>query len=56
MTLEVSLEDSSLNDIEQSIIKKTLENNDWNQTRTAKMLKINRQNLRYRMKKMGILN
>lgn len=56
MTLEVSLEDSSLNDIEQSIIKKTLENNDWNQTRSAKILKINRQNLRYRMKKMGILN
>lgn len=56
MTLEVSLDDASLNDIEQSIIKKTLENNDWNQTRTAKMLKIHRQNLRYRMKKMGILN
>lgn len=56
MTLEISLEESSLDDIEQSIIRKTLENNDWNQTRTAKILKINRQNLRYRMKKMGLLS
>ena len=56
MTLEISLDGSSLDDIEQSIVRKTLENNDWNQTRTAKILKMNRQNLRYRMKKMGILN
>jgi len=56
MTLEVSLEDSSLEDIEQKIIRKTLEDNDWNQTRTARTLKMNRQNLRYRMKKMGLLN
>jgi DNA-binding NtrC family response regulator len=53
MTLEISLDGSSLDDIEQSIVRKTLENNDWNQTRTAKILKMNRQNLRYRMKKWG---
>ena len=56
MTLEISLDDSSLDDIEQKIIRNTLESNDWNQTRTARILKMNRQNLRYRMKKMGLLN
>jgi two-component system, NtrC family, response regulator AtoC len=56
MTLDISLDDSSLEEIEQRIIKKTLEDNNWNQTRTARMLKMNRQNLRYRMKKMGLLN
>ena len=56
MTLDISLDDSSLEEIEQKIIRKTLEDNDWNQTRTARMLKMNRQNLRYRMKKMGLLN
>jgi len=56
MTLDISLDDSSLEEIEYRIIKKTLEDNDWNQTRTARILKMNRQNLRYRMKKMGILN
>ncbi|HKQ32169.1 MAG TPA: sigma-54 dependent transcriptional regulator, partial [Thermodesulfobacteriota bacterium] len=49
MTLDISLDDSSLEEIEQRIIKKTLEDNNWNQTRTARMLKMNRQNLRYRM-------
>ena len=56
MTLEVSLDETSLEEIEQKIIRKTLEYNGWNQTRTARMLKMNRQNLRYRMKKMGLLN
>jgi len=56
MMLEISMDDSSLDEIEQKIIKQALEENDWNQTKTAKALKINRQNLRYRMKKMGLLN
>ena len=56
MNLEVNLEDASLDKVEQEIIKKFLDLNDWNQTKTAKMLGINRQNLRYRMKKMGLLN
>lgn len=56
MKLEISLDNSSLEDIEHKIIKQTLEQYDWNQTRTAKVLKINRQNLRYRMKKMGLLS
>lgn len=56
MKLEVDLDDSSLEDIEQRIIKKTLEQNNWNQTRAAGALKMNRQNLRYRMKKMGLLS
>ncbi len=54
--LEVELDDSSLEDIEQKIIRKTLEQNNWNQTRAAGALKMNRQNLRYRMKKMGLLS
>lgn len=56
MNLEISLEDASLDKIEESIIKECLELNNWNQTKTAKMLGINRQILRYRMKKMGLLN
>ena len=56
MNLEVNLDDASLDKVEQEIIKKFLDLNDWNQTKTAKMLGINRQNLRYRMKKMGLLN
>lgn len=56
MRLEISLDDSSLDEIERKIIRQTLEQYDWNQTRTAKALKINRQNLRYRMKKMGLLS
>lgn len=56
MKLEVDLDDSSLEDIEQKIIRKTLEQNNWNQTRAAGALKMNRQNLRYRMKKMGLLS
>lgn len=56
MKLEVELDDSSLEDIEQKIIRKTLEQNNWNQTRAAGALKMNRQNLRYRMKKMGLLS
>jgi transcriptional regulator with PAS, ATPase and Fis domain len=55
MNLEVNLDDASLDKMEQEIIKKFLDLNDWNQTKTAKMLGINRQNLRYRMKKMGLL-
>lgn len=56
MNLEISLEDASLDKIEEKIIKECLELNNWNQTKTAKMLGINRQILRYRMKKMGLLN
>lgn len=56
MNLEISLEDASLDKIEEKIIKECLELNNWNQTKTAKMLGINRQILRYRMKKMGVLN
>lgn len=56
MNLEVDLDDASLDKVEQEIIKKFLDLNDWNQTKTAKMLGINRQNLRYRMKKMGLLS
>ncbi len=56
MNLEISLEDASLDKIEEKIINECLELNNWNQTKTAKMLGINRQILRYRMKKMGLLN
>ena len=56
MNLEISIESATLENIEEKIIKEYLELNDWNQSRTAEMLGMNRQNLRYRMKKMGLLS
>ncbi|RMG06257.1 MAG: sigma-54-dependent Fis family transcriptional regulator [Planctomycetota bacterium] len=37
--------------IEREIIRKALEENDWNQTRAAKALKLKRSSLQYKMKK-----
>lgn len=53
--LEIPIEDVSLTKIEEKVIKEALSLNDWNQTRTAEMLGITREVLRYRMKKMGLL-
>jgi two-component system response regulator AtoC len=54
--LEIPLEDASLAKIEEKVIKEALDLNDWNQTRTAEMLGVTREVLRYRMKKMGLLD
>jgi two-component system, NtrC family, response regulator AtoC len=54
MVLKIPLEDASLTKIEEKVIKEALDLNDWNQTKTAEMLGITREVLRYRMKKMGI--
>jgi len=56
MILEIPLEDLSLTKVEESVIKEALDLNEWNQTRTAEMLGITREVLRYRMKKMGLLD
>ncbi len=55
MVIDVPLEDVSLYKIEKKVISKALDLNDWNQTRTAEMLGVTREVLRYRMKKWGLL-
>jgi transcriptional regulator with GAF, ATPase, and Fis domain len=39
---------------EQKLIRSVLQENDWNQSKAARALKVSVQNLRYRMKKLGI--
>ncbi|MEQ9619690.1 MAG: sigma-54 dependent transcriptional regulator [Deltaproteobacteria bacterium] len=56
MIIDVPIEDASLYKIEKKVITKALDLNDWNQTRTADMLGITREVLRYRMKKWGLLS
>ncbi|HXG31504.1 MAG TPA: sigma-54 dependent transcriptional regulator [Thermodesulfobacteriota bacterium] len=56
MVLEIPLEELSLTRVEEEVIKEALDLNEWNQTRTAEMLGITREVLRYRMKKMGLLD
>jgi len=55
MTLEIPLDNFSLGEVEDKIIRRALDMNQWNQTRTAKLLGVTREVLRYRMKKMGLL-
>ncbi|KRT65280.1 MAG: sigma-54-dependent transcriptional response regulator [Candidatus Dadabacteria bacterium CSP1-2] len=56
MILEIPLDDASLTKIEEKIIREALDLNDWNQKKTAEMLGVTREVLRYRMKKMGLLD
>jgi DNA-binding NtrC family response regulator len=56
MILEIPLTDASLAKIEEKVITEALDMNDRNQTKTADMLGITREVLRYRMKKMGLLD
>lgn len=56
MIIDVPIEDASLYKIEKKVITKALDLNNWNQTRTAEMLGITREVLRYRMKKWGLLS
>ncbi len=45
---------SALEGYEKAMIIRSLEEHDWNQTRTAAALNISRDNLRYRLRKYGI--
>ena len=56
MVIDVPIEEASLYKIEKKVITKALDLNNWNQTRTAEMLGITREVLRYRMKKWGLLS
>jgi DNA-binding NtrC family response regulator len=55
IVVEMSLNDMSLSKIEERVIMGALTMNDWNQTRTAEKLGVTREVLRYRMKKMRLL-
>jgi two-component system, NtrC family, response regulator AtoC len=55
IVVEMSLNNMSLSKIEERVIMEALTMNDWNQTRTAEKLGVTREVLRYRMKKMGLL-
>lgn len=54
---QVMLPPSGLNieDVERELIRQALEQTKWNQTRAAKLLKLTRDALRYRMQKFGFL-
>ncbi len=54
---QVILPPSGLNieDVERELIRQALEQTKWNQTRAAKLLKLTRDALRYRMQKFGFL-
>ena len=56
LVLKIPLGEVSLNEIEERVIKEALNLNNWNQTKTAEMLGVTREVLRYRMKKMGLLD
>ncbi len=55
MFLEIDLDNASLTGVEDKIIKRALEVNQWNQTKTSEMLGITRHTLRNKMKRMGML-
>ena len=56
MFFELDMDKLTLEGVEEIVIKKALELNDWNQTKTAQMLGVTRQVLRNRMIKMDLLN
>ena len=45
-----------LSEFEKNLIYNILEENEWNQSETARRLDIPEQTLRYKMKKLGIIN
>jgi two-component system response regulator AtoC len=55
MFLEIDLDNASLTGVEDKIIRRALEVNQWNQTKTSEMLGITRHTLRNKMKRMGML-
>lgn len=44
-----------VSEYEQKIIHQALVNNDWNQSKTARVLKVSEQTIRYKMAKLGIV-
>jgi len=54
MILEIPENGVSLEEVEKELLLKALEKNNWNQTKTAKFLKITRATLIYRMEKYDI--
>ena len=56
LNLEIDMNNISLESLEEIILKKALELNDWNQTKTAEKLGITRQMLRTRMTNLGLLD
>lgn len=50
-----SIETTNLIELEKKVIKKVLEEENWNQTRAAKKLGISRKQLRTKMKNLGLL-
>ena len=54
LILEIPENGVSLDDVEEELLLKALEKNNWNQTKTAKFLKITRATLIYRMEKYDI--
>lgn len=44
----------SLMEMEAQMIREALQNNNWNQSRAARVLQISEQTIRYKMKKLGI--
>ena len=55
LAFDLGGKDQSLNDIEKQILIKALEKTNHNQSQAAKLLKISRDTLRYRMKKHNLL-
>jgi Nif-specific regulatory protein len=52
--LQVSLQES-LEEYEEKLIRQALKENDWNQSKTARMLQVSEQTVRYKMAKFGIV-
>ncbi|MCI0698122.1 sigma 54-interacting transcriptional regulator [candidate division KSB1 bacterium] len=52
--LHKSLQES-LDEVEEQLIHRALEQNDWNQSKAARALKISERNMRYKMEKLGIV-
>jgi DNA-binding NtrC family response regulator len=52
--LQVSLQ-GGLEEYEEKLIRKALKENDWNQSKTARMLQVSEQTVRYKMAKFGIV-
>lgn len=53
---DIPTEGISINDIEETLVRKALEQTDNNQTKAAKLLRLSRDQLRYRMERYGLLS
>jgi two-component system NtrC family response regulator len=55
VAFELDASGRSLNEMEKEILVKALEKTNYNQSKAARLLKISRDTLRYRMKKYNLL-